>query len=121
MSLNGSYLFATRFPVSLLAYHTAYMAVVITFSCGISSFKYMLPLYTHTILITVSWTSYFVPDRGSGRTGATQSEPAVENTELSENISAHRRNNPNGKTAVSRNYFLGAGMCNSTKTVSHNS
>jgi hypothetical protein len=79
----------------------------------------MLLLYTHTILITVSWTSYFVPDRGSGRTGATQSEPTVENTELSENIRAHRRNNPNGKTAVSRNYFPGADLCNSIKTVNH--
>jgi len=51
--------------------------------------------------------------------GAKQSEPTAENTELSENISAQRRNNPNGKTAVSRNYFLGADLCNSTKTVSH--
>jgi hypothetical protein len=81
----------------------------------------MLLLYTHTFLITVSWTSYFVPDRGSGRPGATQSEPTAENTELSENIGAHRRNNPNGKTAVSRNYFLGADICNSTKNVSHSS
>lgn len=121
MCLNGSYPFATRFPVNLLAYRTAYMAVVINFSCGISCFKYMLLPYTHThtILITVSWTSYFVPDRGSGTPGATQSDPNAESTEPSENIRAQRWNNPNGKTAVSRNYFLGADLCNSTKTVRH--
>ena len=74
----------------------------------------MLLIYRHTVLITVSWTSYFMPDRGSGRTGARQSEPTVENTELSENIRAHRRNNPNGKTVVSRNYFMGTDLFSST-------
>lgn len=119
MCLNGSYPFATRFPVNLLTYHTAYMAVVINFSCGISCFTCMLLLYIHTILITVSWTSYSVPARRSGTLGAKQSEPTAENTELSENIRAQRRNNPNGKTAVSRNYFLGVDLCNITEIVSY--